>query len=849
MVSPLAFAQPAAPTGIAVVPAKGQGTLVGETYHTAFKKPISLDVAGATKNNIIRVFAGDTVIAEGKAKGPLTRLKTLKTYVPAEGAAPLSAMQIEAGVEGPRSGVLLTLLVDRTLPEPAGAPDLADESDSGVSTQDNVTNKVELKFSGVAEPHSIVRLALKGKAQKNIFTTAGETGAYTLTLPKAKAGVLQQFSVIQEDRAGNISLAGAPLPVSVLLKPPAPPKGMKIIPEDAESGGGGRVTKKLRPTITGTAVPGATVSVRINGASASEAVADGEGVWAFTPQNDLDYGVSSVTARQTDPVGNISSSALLSVTVIIDNAAPAPGSEGAVLVDDFNDNSRGALWRELETSTGSLQVAEKNSRLEFEIKRRTGKREEAGFVANNWAISLQQDFKVRLNWRLNSVGTRTSDIGLGIGLVMDGSTTTGGVYDGVRYYVGGGMDGAVFGVRTDFDGEVAENTATERKFATGTFFMWYSTAEDRLRLSRVGFSDPTPTVINGARAASGAASGAVFLSAFSDGAAPAVAGGNAYIDNFVLLEGATVQTRLPAEGGVGEPVRADDFDDNARAGFWREYRRNGQYTNAVETAKQLEIRINANPGFVDSLSGYYSNAWSLDMNADFRARIDWRFPVATIGTDGGLGLTFSVIADGDIENGVIREGLTLFSGTDDDSPFTSFSHRKNNAEVAHARADRLNALGSFYVRYETATNRLYYSQSGYNDNNAPFVTGLRTPTRTRAIFFIGGYSAGTAPGVLEGFSYFDNFSVDQGTLLAQGLPAIAGGGAGVAGMGLMVGEPNLALPADVTGDGVVDKDDVIAVTSALGQRGQGIRADLDGDGVVGASDVRLVIESFGERSE
>lgn len=843
-----AWAQPSAPTGLTVVPVKGQGTLAGDTYFTAFKKPLSFEITGTSKTAVVRVYAGDAIIAEGKGKNGVTKLKSLKTFAPVDGLSPLTASQIEEGVEGPRSGVLLKLNVDRTPPDAPTAPDLAAESDSGVSSQDNVTNKTELKFTGVAEPLSTVRLAIKGKAQKNVFATANDSGAYTLTLPKAKAGVLQQFSVVQEDRAGNISPVGAFLEVSVLLKPPTAPKNLRIVEADAEPGSGGRSTRKLRPTIAGLAVPGAMVSIRINDAAAGEAVADAAGVFGFTPQADLDYGSASIAARQTDPVGNLSPSALLAISVIIDNAAPAPGSEGAVLVEDFNDNSRSALWRELEPSDEAIEVAERNARLEFNLKRRIGKRAEAGFVADGWAISLQQDFRLRLNWRLNSAGTNVSDIGVGLALVMDGSTTTGGIYDGVRYSAAGGEDGAVFALQSAFDGEPAENSSSERRTATGTFYVWYSATEDRIRLSRVGFSDPTPRVINGARAASGVNSAAVFLSAWTDGDAPGVSGANAYIDNFVLLEGQTVQTRLPAEGGAGVAVRADDFDDNTRAGFWREYQRNSQYADAVELGKRLQLRFATNPGFVDGLAGYFSNGWSLDLNSDFRARVDWRFPAVAISTQGGVGLTFSVLSDGSVENGTIREGLSLFAGSDKDSAFTSFSHRVNNAEAAKARVDRTDSLGAFYLRYETATNRLYYSQKGYNDNNAPFVTGLRGQNRTRAIFFLGGYSAGVAPGTNEGFSWYDNFSVDQGVLINQGLPALAAS-SDSSGSGLMIGAPNLALPADVNGDGLVDSADVAIVTAAVGQKGEGLRTDLDADGEVTANDVRMVIESFGLKSE
>lgn len=54
-----------------------------------------------------------------------------------------------------------------------------------------------------------------------------------------------------------------------------------------------------------------------------------------------------------------------------------------------------------------------------------------------------------------------------------------------------------------------------------------------------------------------------------------------------------------------------------------------------------------------------------------------------------------------------------------------------------------------------------------------------------------------------------------------------------------------AMPGDVTGDGVVGIDDLLAVLAAWGSCAERVcPADCDGDGLVGASDLLIVLGNW-----
>lgn len=67
----------------------------------------------------------------------------------------------------------------------------------------------------------------------------------------------------------------------------------------------GSVTTNNTPLITGTAEAGATVTVYVNGNVVGTAVANGSGVWTFTPPTPLADGAYVVSAAARDQAGAV----------------------------------------------------------------------------------------------------------------------------------------------------------------------------------------------------------------------------------------------------------------------------------------------------------------------------------------------------------------------------------------------------------------------------------------------------------------------------------------------------------------------------------------------------------------
>ncbi|MBG7446270.1 BapA prefix-like domain-containing protein, partial [Pseudomonas aeruginosa] len=154
------------------------------------------------------------------------------------------------------------------------------------------------ELSGTAEPGSSVTLT-DGNGNPIGQTTADANGNWSFT-PSTPLPDGTVVNVVARDAAGNSS---PPASVTVDAVAPATPT------VDPSNG----------TTLSGTAEPGATVTLTDgNGNPIGQVTADGSGNWTFTPSTPLPNG-TVVNATATDPAGNASSPA----SVTVDAVAPA----------------------------------------------------------------------------------------------------------------------------------------------------------------------------------------------------------------------------------------------------------------------------------------------------------------------------------------------------------------------------------------------------------------------------------------------------------------------------------------------------------------------------------------------
>lgn len=151
-------------------------------------------------------------------------------------------------------------------------------------------------FSGTAAPGSTVNVYVDGGSTPVCTATADAAGAFSCT-PATPLAEGPHTTVATATNMYGTSPQSTPVDFSIDSVPPPAP----VITSPAPN-----ATTSLHPTYTGTAEPGATVDVFLDGGTTPvcTAVADVNGQWACTGATALTPGAHDVTARATDAAGN-----------------------------------------------------------------------------------------------------------------------------------------------------------------------------------------------------------------------------------------------------------------------------------------------------------------------------------------------------------------------------------------------------------------------------------------------------------------------------------------------------------------------------------------------------------------
>ncbi len=166
-------------------------------------------------------------------------------------------------------------------------------------------------FSGTAEPGSTV--SVKDKDGNEVCSaTVGEDGKWECSPSTDLSDGEQTFSVTATDAAGNVSEATE---VKVTVDPDAT--------TPAIGGPTAGETVGTKPTVSGSAKPDATVTVKDGDTDLCTTTADENGQWSCTPTTALSGGEHTLTASSDD-----GTSAEVAVTVD-DNAPDAPTVDDA----------------------------------------------------------------------------------------------------------------------------------------------------------------------------------------------------------------------------------------------------------------------------------------------------------------------------------------------------------------------------------------------------------------------------------------------------------------------------------------------------------------------------------------
>ncbi|KFA90889.1 Ig-like domain-containing protein, partial [Archangium violaceum] len=169
------------------------------------------------------------------------------------------------------------------------------------------TNATSATFDFSSEAGAAFECSLDGAA----FTACADPETFT--------GLDERTHTLQvraRDASGNVDPTPATYTWTVDLTPPAVPVVVSPAPNS--------VVDTLTPVISGTAEPGSTVTVIIDGTEVGTATTDASGNWSYTPTTPLTPGEHEVQVRATDEAGNFSptSSTPSPFTIVDDTVAP-----------------------------------------------------------------------------------------------------------------------------------------------------------------------------------------------------------------------------------------------------------------------------------------------------------------------------------------------------------------------------------------------------------------------------------------------------------------------------------------------------------------------------------------------
>jgi MYXO-CTERM domain-containing protein len=218
----------------------------------------------------------------------------------ADGSASVTVKATDAAGNDSPVSAPVTVVVDRT--GPASAPTISPALPA-------LTNVASVTVAGVTEPNATVTVLVDGVLA--VTTSADGAGSYSVSAPLPSPDATYSVQVRANDLAGN------PSPVSVAstvqLDRTAPAAPVLTAPSEGASVAPGTIA------VTGTAEPGSTVTVVVDGTP--HVVTADVGTGTFQVDVPLTDGNHFVTATVTDPAGNTSAAANLTFVVA---TPPAP---------------------------------------------------------------------------------------------------------------------------------------------------------------------------------------------------------------------------------------------------------------------------------------------------------------------------------------------------------------------------------------------------------------------------------------------------------------------------------------------------------------------------------------------
>lgn len=214
------------------------------------------------------------------------------------------------------------------------------------------------------------------------------------------------------------------------------------------------------------------------------------------------------------------------------------------VVEDFDDDMRGAMWR-LYGDCNSVHVSEESGHLEL-LASGGGGELEAMYGSNGWGLEPMEDFELKVDFHHELSSGPESDVFLRIGPNADNY---------ISFSAGSDFGGKYFQYKEVTGGSVNSELQMVRGVNDGTLYISYDTITDQLYLSDVGYgSGAAWQTIPGVLA--GQWSGeVVYVSTGGSGNGASVSSGQVYLDNLMVNNGELVdwpvKSDIDGDGFIG----------------------------------------------------------------------------------------------------------------------------------------------------------------------------------------------------------------------------------------------------------------------------------------------------------
>ncbi|OJH26118.1 Ig-like domain-containing protein, partial [Enterobacter kobei] len=229
-----------------------------------------------------------------------------------------------------------TITVDGTAPDAPVITQVVDDAPGGTLGSLNLndtTNDATPTLSGTAEANATVTIRADGVV---IGTTVADgLGAWSFTPSTPLGEGPHTLTAVATDAAGNTSGVSNSWGLIIDSVAPATPVIAQVV-DDAPEGLGALSpngsTNDTTPTLNGTAEPGSTVTIRLDGADLVTVPVGSNGTWTYTPTAPLGEGPHTFTVVATDAAGNTSLPST-GFNIIVDTTPPVAATIASVTDD------------------------------------------------------------------------------------------------------------------------------------------------------------------------------------------------------------------------------------------------------------------------------------------------------------------------------------------------------------------------------------------------------------------------------------------------------------------------------------------------------------------------------------